>query len=182
MRELNKIPNFTFPNVLEYGNEGKIMKEYDNKTSREGDFPRKSFIELAKSLKLLRMEDLGPIAGEKSYILLGDVAQLEEALIQYTIRRLGQHGFKLISVPDVLPTQVIEKCGLVVDGQRTLIYSLDDFYGDDLSLSGTAEMALATKLINSNFDWEKLPLKLAAVSRCFRAEISNSADEQGIYR
>ncbi|XP_015119122.1 serine--tRNA ligase, chloroplastic/mitochondrial [Diachasma alloeum] len=181
-KELNKIPNFTFPKVLEYGNEGKIIKECTKYSTRH-DFKQKTFIELAKSLKLLRMEDLGPIAGDKSYILLGDVAQLEEALIQYSIRRLMHNGFKLISVPDVLPTQVIEKCGMIVDGERTLIYSLDDLYGDDLSLSGTAEMALATKLINSNIDFENnLPLKLAAVSRCFRAEISNSAEEQGIYR
>ncbi|XP_063979815.1 uncharacterized protein LOC135163871 [Diachasmimorpha longicaudata] len=181
-KELNKIPNLTFPKVLDYGTEGKIIREYE-KFLINSEFKRKSFAELVKSLKLIRMENLGPIAGDKSYILLGDTAQLEEALIQYSIRRLMKNDFKLISVPDILPTQVIEKCGMVVDGERTLIYSLDDLYGDDFSLSGTAEMALATKLINSNIDFKNnLPLKLAAVSRCFRAEISNSAEEQGIYR
>ncbi|XP_011298237.1 serine--tRNA ligase, mitochondrial [Fopius arisanus] len=182
-RELNKIPNITFPEVLEYGTEGKVVKDFAPVKLEDfkGNWPR-PFMELARSLKVVRMEDLGPIAGDKSYMLLGDLAQMEEALIQFTIRRLMGYGFKLISVPDILPTQVIEKCGMVVDGERTLVYSLGNFYGDDLSLSGTAEMALATKLINSNWQLEKLPLRLAAVSRCFRAEISNSAEEQGIYR
>ncbi|XP_034948589.1 serine--tRNA ligase, mitochondrial isoform X2 [Chelonus insularis] len=179
LKELEKLPNLTDPRVLEYNKSGKILRACEN--LKKFEFTPKTFSELSKSLKLLQMDQLGPIAGPKSYILLGDLAQMEEALIQYTVRRLMKKGFKLVSVPDILPTKIIERCGLVMDNERHLVYNLGQHY-DKLSLSGTAEMALAMKLMNCEINVHDLPLKLAAVSRCFRAEISNSADEHGIYR
>ncbi|KAK0097305.1 hypothetical protein PV326_002535 [Microctonus aethiopoides] len=180
MKELGKIPNMTDPHVFAYGNEPKVLKSC--KTLPNFEFTPESFSQLAKNLNLLRIDELGPVAGQKSYILLGDLAQMEEALVQYTIRKLMKCDFKLVSVPDILPREIIERCGMVLDGERNLVYSLENHYGDDLCLSGTAEMSLAMKLMNSQFNYDDLPIKLAAVSRCFRAEISNSTEEQGIYR
>jgi seryl-tRNA synthetase len=55
-------------------------------------------------------------------------------------------------------------------------------YKGDHCLSGTAEMALAGYLMNRVFCVTELPLKLAAVSRCYRAETSRMSEERGIYR
>ncbi|XP_057327751.1 serine--tRNA ligase, mitochondrial [Microplitis mediator] len=178
LKELSRIPNKTDPRVLKYGEEGKILSETPLRTY---DFQPQTFIELAKNLKLIRIDQLGPVSGPKSYILLGDLAQLEEALVQFSVKRLLECGFRCISVPDILPKTVIERCGMIVDGDHTLIYTLDKAYGD-VCLSGTAEMALAMHLMNKEINEEKLPVKLAAVSRCFRAEASNNAEESGIYR
>lgn len=177
---MSKLPNYTHPAVLEYDNVPKLLKQCGEKV--KFDFEPKEFAELVTDLKAIRTRTLGPIAGQRSYILLGDLAELEEALIQYTVRKLIKHGFKLISVPDIIQTKVIERCGLKTDDSRTLVYNLDPYYGDDYSLSGTAEMALARKLINTTFSYDKLPLKLAAVSRCYRAEASSKLEERGIYR
>ncbi|XP_011252455.2 serine--tRNA ligase, mitochondrial [Camponotus floridanus] len=179
LEELSKLPNFTHPAVIDYGNVPKLLKQCGEKV--KFDFEPKEFAELVTDLKAMRIQNLGPIAGQRSYIFLGDLAELEEALIQYTIRELMKHGFKLISVPDIIQTEVIERCGLITD-DRTLVYNLDPCCGDDYSLSGTAEMSLARKLINTTFPYDKLPLKLAAVSRCYRAEASSALDERGIYR
>lgn len=63
------------------------------------------------------------------------------------------------------------------------IYSLDPVHhGPDLCLSGTSEMSLAGLLMNTLHAKTDLPLKLAAVSRCYRAETSNVIEERGIYR
>lgn len=180
MEELARIPNRTAPGVHEYGNEPRAMGEFG--TRRQFDFTPLTLNQLAKKLGLIRMENLGPLTGERSYILLGDLAQLEEALVRYSVGKLLAHGFRLVSVPDILPSKVIERCGITVGGSRTLVYSLDSHYGDDFSLSGTAEIALASKLMDTEISADKLPLKLAAVSRCYRAEISNLADERGLYR
>lgn len=180
LQELSKIPNCTHPSVVEYDNKPKLLKKCGKKP--EFDFEPKEFAELVTDLKAIRTQALGPIAGQRSYILLGDLAELEEALIQYTVKELMKEGFKLLSVPDILPTKVIERCGLIVDGDRTLVYNLDPCYGDDYSLSGTAEMALAAKLINTTLSYDILPLKFASVSRCYRAEASSILDERGIYR
>uniref|UniRef100_A0AAR5P754 serine--tRNA ligase n=1 Tax=Dendroctonus ponderosae TaxID=77166 RepID=A0AAR5P754_DENPD len=68
-------------------------------------------------------------------------------------------------------------------GERTQVYTLDpNLHGPDLCLSGTSEIALAGYLTNRVFDPQELPLRLCAVSRCYRAETSSTADERGIFR
>lgn len=63
------------------------------------------------------------------------------------------------------------------------MYSLDPtLHGPELCLSGTSEMALAGYLSNKTLSSDNLPLKLVAVSRCYRAETSNLVEERGIYR
>ncbi|KAG7190387.1 hypothetical protein KM043_006495 [Ampulex compressa] len=178
--ELSKIPNCTDPAISGYGDKPEILKICG--AMPQFNVPPQEFPELATKLKLIKMASLGPITGQRSYILLGDLAELEEALVHYTIRKLMQRGFNLVSVPDIIPTKVIDRCGLIAEEGRNLVYNLDSSHGDNLSLSGTAEMSLAYKLMNNILPYEKLPLKLAAVSRCFRAETSRIADQKGIYR
>ncbi|KYM98548.1 Seryl-tRNA synthetase, mitochondrial, partial [Cyphomyrmex costatus] len=180
LQELGKIPNRTHPAVIEYGDKPKLLKKCGRKP--QFDFEPQEFAELTTNLKAIRTHTLGPVTGQRSYILLGDLAELEEALIQYTIRRLMKHGFKLLSVPDIIPTKIIERCGLIVDDDRTLVYNLESHYDDKYSLSGTAEMSLASKLMNTILSYDMLPMKLAAVSRCYRAEGSGALVERGIYR
>ncbi|CAL7937404.1 unnamed protein product [Xylocopa violacea] len=178
--ELSKIPNQTDPTILSYGEKPQILKEYGCKP--EFDFKPEQFCELVTKLKSLKSRSLRPLIGQRGYMLLGDLAELEDALVYYTIGKLTRLGFKLVSVPDIIPTKVIERCGLITDNERTLTYNLDPFYGDSYSLSGTAEMSLAYKVMNTIFDSADLPLKVAAVSRCFRAEVSNLLEERGLYR
>lgn len=180
LQELSKIPNCTHPMVIEYDDKPRLLKECGRKP--EFDFEPQEFAELATNLKAIRTDKLGPITGQRSYMLLGDLAELEEVLIQYTVKKLLKHGFKLLSVPDIIPTEIIERCGLIVDDGRTLVYNLESYYGDSYSLSGTAEMSLAGKLMNVTLSYDMLPMKLAAVSRCYRAEGSGTLDERGIYR
>lgn len=63
------------------------------------------------------------------------------------------------------------------------MYTLDPkLHGPDNCLSGTSEIALAGYLANQVLDVSELPLKLCAVSRCFRAETSSILEERGIFR
>ncbi|XP_071866810.1 seryl-tRNA synthetase, mitochondrial [Bombus fervidus] len=180
LHELSKIPNQTDPRVLSYGKEPQILKECGH--NPKFDFKPDEFSTLVTSLKALKSKNLGPLIGTRGYLFLGDLAELEEALVHFTVRKLMKHGFKLVSVPDIIPTEVIERCGLIIDNGRNLVYNLSPFYGGNYSLSGTAEMSLAYKVMNTLFSSEDLPLKMAAVSRCFRAEISNLMHERSIYR
>ena len=53
---------------------------------------------------------------------------------------------------------------------------------EGVCLAGTAEMSLGGYLRGRQLEAHKLPLKVAAVSRCYRAESSSQAEEKGIYR
>lgn len=180
LKELSLIPNQTDPTVLSYEKEPQLLKEHGCK--RTFYFEPKEFSELAKNLKIVKSENMGPVIGQRGYIFVGDLANLEEALVHYTVNYLMKHGFKLISVPDILPSKVIERCGLITDKGRPLTYNLISSSKCYYSLSGTAEMALAYKVMNSKFHSDDLPLRMAAVSRCFRAEVSHLLNERGLYR
>lgn len=173
--ELKKIPNHTHPAVRCYGDEAKVVGFYNEKPTYK--HKPLDFTELCKKLNIIRTEHLGNFNGSKSYYLLNDLAELEQALIRYTSSKILSHGFELISVPDILPADVIQSCGFQVDGERTQVYRL---LPSNLCLSGTSEMALAGYFAGSRLD--KLPKKVTAVSRCFRAETSKLQEEKGIYR
>lgn len=99
--------------------------------------------------------------------------------MKYTIDRLTAANFQLISVPDILPANVIEGCGFSTKGDRNQVYKLDH---QDLCLSGTSEMALAAYFANRTIPVSKAPVKKIAFSRCYRAETSGLQEEKGIYR
>ncbi|ALC47788.1 Aats-ser [Drosophila busckii] len=174
--QLQQLPNATHPRLLSYDNQPLELANYEHR-----ELPKqgaKEFSELARALNLYRMDHLGNYTGHKSYYLTGQLAMLEQAIIQYALQILTNHGFKLISVPDILPKEIIESCGMRTEGERTQVYKLQT--GE--CLSGTSEMALAGFYANKVLEEEQLPLKLAAVSRCYRAETSGLHEEKGIYR
>lgn len=79
----------------------------------------------------------------------------------------------------MLPAEVIKSCGMTTDGDRNQVYRI---LPSNLCLSGTSEMALAGYFAGSKLKANKLPVKVTAVSRCFRAETSGLQEEKGIYR
>lgn len=173
--ELKKIPNSTHPAVANYGEKPKVIDYYNKKPEFKHD--PLEFSDICKKLNLLRTEHLGNFSGHKTYFLIGDLAELEQALIKYATLEILSHGFNLVTVPDILPAEVINSCGMSTDGERNQVYRI---LPSNLCLSGTSEMALAGYFAGTRL--KKLPEKVTAVSRCFRAETSNLHEEKGIYR
>lgn len=112
----------------------------------------------------------------------------ELALIKYTTDFLGKEGFELISVPDILPAEVIEGCGMQTTAESSQVYHLNSrvlgstHEEHDLCLSGTSEMALGGFFSGKTLRAEDLPRKTMAVSRCFRAETGDGALDKHLYR
>lgn len=117
--ETNKIPNRTHPRLLAYDEEPKILKHIGSE--RRFEFTPRQFYEITKRLNLVRTDQLGNLSGTKSYYLLGEMAEFEQALIKFTLNQLLRNNFKLISVPDVLPRNIIESCGMNTRGSRTQV-------------------------------------------------------------
>lgn len=180
--ELAKLPNDTHPAVRDLDDVPRVVAEYGAKYAAGSDgrpIKARQFSELCKNLNILRTEHLGNFNGAKSYYLTNDLADLEEALVRFTVRHLKAHGFQLVSVPDILPAEVIQGCGMQTTGERNQVYKIDV---NELCLSGTAEMALAGYFAGKTFGGDQLPMRVMAVSRCFRAETSGLQEERGIYR
>lgn len=117
--ELYQIPNKTHPDVFRYGEEPKLLKLVNEK--KKFTFKHKDFHEITRRLNLVRTEHLGNVCGNRSYYVMGEMAELEQALINYFVSKLLQNGFELISVPDILPRDVVESCGMSTSGERNQV-------------------------------------------------------------
>lgn len=125
-KECTRIPNRTHPDIIPYVDTPKLVKYIGSK--RVFDFPHKEFYEISKRLKLVRTEQLGSLAGSRTYYLLGQMAELEQALVRYFVKNLLQSQFQLVSVPDIVPRDLVESCGMNTKGARTQVSLLFIFF------------------------------------------------------
>ncbi|XP_071080067.1 serine--tRNA ligase, mitochondrial-like [Haliotis cracherodii] len=175
------IPNTSHP-TSPIGDEDQARVVSLVGTKREFDFKPKTVVELGDKLGLLRTDNVSMTTGERTYYLKDELARLEQALIQYTVDRVKQKGFQLVTVPDMIHPAVIESCGFKTSGERTQVYKLDPSKHGDVCLAGTSEMPLAGYFMNEELQLDQLPVKLSSISRCYRAETSELQEEKGIYR
>lgn len=178
---LRDIPNRSHPDVP-VGEEDQARQVELVGGRREFDFKPRTMVQLGERLGILRTENTYPTTGHTTYYFIDKLAMLEQALIRFTTDRLKQKGFELISVPDLIHPDIIESCGFKTTGEVTQVYRLDRSYHGDVCLAGTSEMPLAGYFYDSILKKEELPVKLAAISRCYRAETSGVEHESGIYR
>lgn len=119
-KDLSGLPNKTHPAVREYNGEPNLVREI-NKKRDFGNLVPLEFSEITRRLNMMRTDKLGHTCGHKSYYFLGELAELEEALIKYTVSFLLRKKFELVSVPDILPSNVLESCGMTVNSDRTQV-------------------------------------------------------------
>lgn len=122
-KELSTLPNKTHPSVRDYKEQPRLVHELNNKKDF-GSYTPLEFSEITRRLNLMRTDKLGQTCGHKSYYFLGELADLEEALIKYSVSALLNKGFKLVSVPDILPSNILESCGMTVNNDRTQVCTI----------------------------------------------------------
>ena len=158
------IPNIIFDDVPLGGEE--CSKEV--KTWGEHHKTGVDHLDFATKRDWLDFERGAKVAGAKFYYLKGDLALLENALLQYGLSKVVEHGFTYMDVPDLVSSRVLEGCGF---NPRTSDQS-DEYYieGEDLALIATAEMPLTGYHMDEILDEDQLPLFYAGFSACFRKE------------
>jgi seryl-tRNA synthetase len=125
------------------------------------------------------MERAARLSGARFAYLLGDLVFLELALVRWTLEILRSHGFQPVIPPVLVREQALYGTGFLPDTEQQL-YSLPD---DELHLVGTSEVALASLHADEVLDAERLPLRYAGFSPCFRREAGAAGkDTRGIFR
>ena len=178
--EMLKIPNMTHP-------DSPIGKDDTENVElrRVGeiptfDFEPKDHVELGEALDIIDFEAGTKVAGSKFYFLRGDAVLLELGLVRYALDMLIERGYEPTITPDLARDEALVGTGFIPRGPETQIYSIED---SDLSLVATAEITLAGSLAGEILDEEKLPLRLAGLSHCFRTEAgSHGRASRGLYR
>jgi seryl-tRNA synthetase len=178
--EMLKIPNMTHP-------DSPIGKDDTENVElrRVGeiptfDFEPKDHVELGEALGIIDFEAGTKVAGSKFYFLRGDAVLLELGLVRYALDMLIERGYEPTITPDLARDEALVGTGFIPRGPETQIYSIED---SDLSLVATAEITLAGSLAYELLDEERLPLRLAGLSHCFRTEAgSHGRASRGLYR
>ncbi|MBR2795553.1 serine--tRNA ligase [Candidatus Saccharibacteria bacterium] len=162
--KLKSIPNIIFEDVPLGGEECSVeVKKWGENHSAGVDH-----LDYAVSRDWVDFERGAKVAGAKFYYLKGELALLENALLQYGLSKVLEHGFTYMTVPDMVSSRVLEGCGF---NPRTSDQS-DEYYieGEDLAMIATAEMPLTGYHMDEIIDEDKLPLFYAGYSACFRKE------------
>lgn len=143
-------------------------------------FKPKSHEELMLALDLIDFERAAKVTGSKFYYLKNEGALLELALIQFAFEKLIKKGFAPFITPDLARDKIMQGIGFVPRGPETQVYSVEN---SDLSLVGTAEITMGGYHAGEIIPEEKLPLKYAALSHCFRTEAgSYGKHSAGLFR
>jgi seryl-tRNA synthetase len=155
-----------------------IIKEYGNKKARPNLAP-KDHIDITTSLGLIDLERAAKISGARFYFLKDQLVRLNQALLNFGLDYLSSIGHTLMQPPYMIRREAME--GVVILGDfEQVIYKID---GEDLYLIGTSEHAMVSMHMDEILDGEKLPLKYACVSPCFRKEAgAHGRDMKGIFR
>ena len=141
------------------------------------DFEPRDHLDLAGARN--DMERGSRLSGARFAYLRGELVMLELALVRWTLELLGEHGFEPVIPPVLVREEALHGTGFLPDTEQQ-IYRLAD---DDLYLVGTSEVALASLHADEILGAEKLPLRYAGFSPCFRREAGSAGrDTRGIFR
>lgn len=167
-KELNEriagVPNVIFDDVPLGGEEDSVeIKKWGENHESGVDH-----LDYATSRDWVDFERGAKVAGSKFYYLKGDLALLENALLQYGLKKVLEHGFTFMTVPDMVSSRVLTGCGF---NPRSSEQS-DEYFveGEDLAMIATAEMPLTGYHMDEILDEDELPLFYAGYSACFRKE------------
>jgi seryl-tRNA synthetase len=161
---LQQVPNIIFEDVPLGGEECSVEISNWGKKREVGV----DHLDYATQRGWLDFERGAKVAGAKFYYLKDGLALLENALLQFGLKKVTEHGFHYMTVPDMVSSRTLEGCGFNPRSSK----QSDEYYieGEDLAMIATAEMPLTGYHMDEIIDEKELPLCYAGYSACFRKE------------
>ena len=172
------IPNIPHESVPIGKDDTENVVVYAAGRKRTFDFKPKEHWELAEDLDIIDFDRGTKVAGSGFYVMKGDGARLERALINYFLDMHQDQGYTELVVP-----AVINKAAVIGTGQYPNLK--DDMYylqKDDMYLNPTAEVPITNLLQDEILDKSQLPIYYTANLTSYRREVGKHADTKGIIR
>ena len=178
---LQRLGNLVHPDVPVGGEEDFVTLEKHGTIrdfAAEG-FEPKDHLALGQILGAIDVERGAKVSGSRFYFLTGVGALLELALVNAAMAQATAAGFTPMLTPALVRPQSMAGTGFLGQAAQD-VYHLAD---DDLYLVGTSEVPLAAYHMDEILDADRLPLRYAGFSPCFRREAgSHGKDTRGIFR
>jgi seryl-tRNA synthetase len=166
---LGSLPNLPAPDAPD---QDTVLKEV-GEAGRTG----RDHLELAGPR--IDMERAARLSGSRFAYLRGELVLLELALVRYAFEKLVAQGFEPVIPPVLVREHALYGTGFLPDTEQQL-YHLPE---DNLYLTGTSEVALASLHAEEILAADVLPARYAGFSTCFRREAGAAGkDTRGIFR
>jgi len=135
--------------------------------------------DIISRLNGLDKESAGRTSGNGFYYLMGDVARLSTAMINYARDYMIDQGFIYCIPPFMIRSDVVN--GVMSFAEMdAMMYKIE---GEDLFLIGTSEHSMIGKFKGQIIQQAELPITMTSYSPCFRKEVgAHGIEERGIYR
>ena len=172
------LPNLPAPDVPAGADEA------DNQEVRRWGEPfaiaaPKDHVDLGERLGLMDFEAAARMSGSRFVVLKGQLARLERALGQFMLDlQTREHGYLEVSPPLLVRDEAVFGTGQLPKFAEDLFHTDDGRW-----LIPTAEVSLTNLVRDQITPAEELPLRLTALTHCFRSEAGASGrDTRGMIR
>ena len=135
--------------------------------------------DIINSLNGMDKEAAGRTSGNGFYYLMGDIARLSTAMINYARDYMIDKGFTYCIPPFMIRSDVVN--GVMSFAEMdAMMYKIE---GEDLYLIGTSEHSMIGRFKDQILRESELPITMTSYSPCFRKEVgAHGIEERGIYR
>ena len=197
---LAAIPNLPLDEVPDGVDEHGNMQHHVFGKARSYAFAPKPHDDLGTSLGLMDFEAAAKLSGARFVVLKKGLARLERAIGQFMLDlHTNEHGYTEINPPLLVRDDVMFGTGQLPKFEDDQFWAIKGellaSWGDDaagnlqnlrsgrLGLIPTAEVSLTNLVRESIVDDKELPMRLTALTPCFRAEAGAAGrDTRGMIR
>ncbi len=184
-KALSEIPNLPLPEVPDGADEhGNVVRSHFGKPN-EYSFAPKPHFELGEALGQMDFEAAAKLSGARFVVLKQGLARLERAIGQFFLDvHTGEHGYTEVNPP------LLVKDDAMFGTAQLPKFREDQFAAGAIGSGGegywlipTAEVSLTNLVRESILDERELPLRMTALTPCFRAEAGAAGrDTRGMIR
>ncbi|MGY4428163.1 seryl-tRNA synthetase [Bradyrhizobium sp. F1.13.1] len=193
-RELAAIPNLPLGEVPDGVDEHGNVQRHVFGNRRNYAFAPKPHDDLGAALGDMDFETAAKLSGARFVVLKKGLARLERALGQFMLNlHVDEHGYTEINPPLLVRNEIMFGTGQLpkfeddqfwaIKGELLAAPDLERLRTERLGIIPTAEVALTNLVRESILDEKQLPMRLTALTPCFRAEAGAAGrDTRGMIR
>ncbi|VIO73969.1 serine--tRNA ligase [Bradyrhizobium ivorense] len=192
-RELSSIPNLPLDEVPDGADEHGNVQHHVFGKQRDYGFAPKLHDDLGTALGDMDFEAAAKLSGARFVVLKKGLARLERAIGQFMLDlHTGEHGYTEINPPLLVRDAVMFGTGQLPKFEDDQFWAIKgellatpnaDLRSERLGLIPTAEVSLTNLARESILDEKELPMRLTALTPCFRAEAGAAGrDTRGMIR
>ena len=143
------------------------------------EFQAREHWELGEALDLLDFETAAKLSGSRFVVMKGGIARLHRALAQFMIDlHTREHGYLEVAPPLLVRDEVLYGTGQLPKFAEDQFRTTEGYW-----LIPTAEVPLTNLAAGRIFKAEELPLRVTALTPCFRSEAGSAGrDTRGMLR